>query len=155
MYSEISLFAMDKDAKKLGKISPSIPILSGDAANPPLKDEVFDSILVDAPCSSLGVVRKHPEIKWRRKEKEIKAFGKIQAAILEGLWRCLKKGGTLVYSVCSFEPEETSGVLEAFAIKEQFLLENPLPFLFNKEYFQSVPHESGMDGFFIARLKKA
>ena len=60
----------------------------------------------------------------------------------------------LVYSVCSFEPEETIDVINKFKNIRKFALENPLPFLFNKEYFVSLPFETGMDGFFIARLKK-
>jgi 16S rRNA (cytosine967-C5)-methyltransferase len=74
--------------------------------------------------------------------------------MLKAAWDTLKVGGYLVYSVCSFEPEETVDVIEGFKAERKFALENPLPFLFNKGYFVSLPHESGMDGFFIARLRK-
>ncbi|MFZ2801251.1 MAG: hypothetical protein WAZ30_13560, partial [Syntrophorhabdus sp.] len=77
-----------------------------------------------------------------------------QYAMLKSVWDKLKVGGHLVYSVCSFEPEETIDVINKFKNIRKFALENPLPFLFNKEYFVSLPFETGMDGFFIARLKK-
>ncbi|HUJ90139.1 MAG TPA: hypothetical protein VLX12_08095, partial [Syntrophorhabdales bacterium] len=143
---------------RIGRLSPHSERLSavrGDVLHPPFKQNVFDAILLDAPCSSLGIVRKHPELKWRRTEDEIPRFGAYQLALLGAVWGSLKRGGCCVYSVCSFEPEETLDVIRAFAEKEQFLLENPLPFLFNKEYFLSLPHETGVDGFFIAKLRKA
>jgi 16S rRNA (cytosine967-C5)-methyltransferase len=132
-----------------------VSIVRGDILRLPFKRNAFDAILLDAPCSSLGIVRKHPEIKWRRTEDEILRFGVYQLALLRAAWGSLKQGGHCIYSVCSFEPEETLDVIRAFAAKEQFLLENPLPFLFNKEYFLSLPHETGVDGFFIAKLRKA
>ena len=119
-----------------------------------LKEGIFDTILVDAPCSSLGILRKHPEIKWRRRHRDIISFGNFQFTLLKSLWDNLARGGHMIYSVCSFEPDETVAVIEKFKKERQFVLENPLPFLFNKEYFLSVPHETGADGFFIAKMKK-
>jgi len=151
-----AIVAMDIEIKRLKLTSSEIKRVKGDAANSPFKDGVFDVILLDAPCSSFGIINKHPEIKWRRKEKDIAAFGNYQFNLLKSLWIKLKTGGRLVYSVCSFEPEETVGVIERFRKEESFMLENPLPFLFNKnmEYYLSLPHETAMDGFFIARLRK-
>lgn len=150
----VRLIAMDNSPIRLQHIDRRSNALQGDALHAPFKDETFNSILLDAPCSSLGIIRKHPEIKWRRKEKEIARFGAQQYEMLKSLWSRLKIGGHLVYCVCSFEPEETLGVIERFKNEGKFALENPLPFLFNKEYFVSLPHKTGMDGFFIARLKK-
>ncbi len=151
-----AIVAMDIEIKRLKLTASEIKRVKGDAANSPFKDGVFDVILLDAPCSSFGIISKHPEIKWRRMEKDIAAFGNYQFNLLKSLWRKLKKGGCLVYSVCSFEPEETVNVVERFRKEESFMLENPLPFLFNKnmEYYLSFPHETAMDGFFIARLRK-
>ncbi len=148
------VFAMDNEIKRLQSIGRDTDRLLGDALRNPFKKESIDIILVDAPCSSLGIIRKHPEIKWRRNEKDIIDFGNYQLELLDSLWDNLKTNGHMVYSVCSFEPEETLRVIERFKDKRAFVLENPLPFLFNKEYFLSLPYETEMDGFFIARLKK-
>ena len=154
LYPEARFVAMDLRNGRSSAHSKRLSVVRGDVLHLPFKQNVFDVILLDAPCSSLGIIRKHPEIKWRRKEEEILHFGTYQRALLNAVWGGLKRGGYCVYSVCSFEPEETIDVIRAFAGEEQFLLENPLPFLFNKEYFLSLPHETGVDGFFIARLRK-
>lgn len=154
LWGNTFLVALDTDAAKLKMVRGATHVIAGDALSAPFKHNVFDTILVDAPCSSLGTIRKHPEIKWRRQEKDIAAFAARQLSMLRALWPKLRKGGHLVYSVCSFEPEETVDVLARFAKEAPFVLENPLPFLFNKEYFISLPHETDMDGFFIARLRR-
>jgi 16S rRNA (cytosine967-C5)-methyltransferase len=146
--------SMDSGMKRLRMMEKGATLVRGDALRSPFRREVFDTILVDAPCTSLGIIGKHPEIKWRRKLADVGLFGRNQLAMLKALWPILKPGGSMIYSVCSFEPEETTQVLEGLAGSEQFVLENPLPILFNKEYFLSLPHEMSMDGFFIARLKK-
>lgn len=148
------IVSMDREAKRLELVRNEGNRVLGDASRPPFREESFDAILVDAPCSSLGIIRKHPEIKWHKREKDISALGDSQVKLLKTLWGALKTGGRMVYSVCSFEPEETTGVIERLRRSEKFTLENPLPFLFNKEYFLSLPHETGMDGFFIAKLRK-
>jgi 16S rRNA (cytosine967-C5)-methyltransferase len=150
----IRLVAMDNNINRLRLIGRCVNVVQGDVFHAPFRNGTFDTILLDAPCSSLGIIRKHPEIKWRRKEKEIAKFSIQQYAMLKSIWDTLRVGGHLIYSVCSFEPEETVNVIEKFKDDRKFALENPLPFLFNKEYFVSLPHETGMDGFFIARLKK-
>lgn len=150
----IRLVAMDTSINRLRFADHRTQVIQGDAFRTPFREGIFDAILLDAPCSSLGIIRKHPEIKWRRHENDIAGFGRQQYAMLRSVWNSLKVGGHLVYSVCSFEPEETVNVIEKFKDDRKFALENPLPFLFNKEYFISLPYETGMDGFFIARLKK-
>jgi 16S rRNA (cytosine967-C5)-methyltransferase len=150
----ILLIASDNSMARLIHTDRRASLVQGDVVNAPFKDETFDTILLDAPCSSLGIIRKHPEIKWRRHEKDIIDFGNQQYAMLKSIWDKLKVGGHLVYSVCSFEPDETLNIIERFKGDRKFALENPLPFLFNKEYFLSLPFETGMDGFFIARLRK-
>jgi 16S rRNA (cytosine967-C5)-methyltransferase len=151
---EAVIVSMDRDVKRLKMIKEKKDVVLGDATHPPFRGEVFDSILVDAPCSSLGIIRRHPEIKWRRREKDIISFGHSQSELLKALWGNLKPGGRMIYSVCSFEAEETTDVIDDLRKDREFMLENPYPFLFNKEYFLSIPHETGLDGFFIARLKK-
>ncbi|OPY64147.1 MAG: Ribosomal RNA small subunit methyltransferase B [Syntrophorhabdaceae bacterium PtaU1.Bin034] len=146
--------AMDRDGKKLRSIRSTDCVVQADAMKTPFKRNRFDSILLDAPCSSLGIIRKHPEIKWRRSEKDVKEFGAQQLKMARALSENLKVGGHLVYSVCSFEPEETTEVIGQLKKECGFAAEKPLPALFDDEEFLSVPHVSGMDGFFIARLKK-
>lgn len=146
--------SMDREIKRLKLMKDKTNLVVSDACNSPFRKEAFNIILLDAPCSSLGIIRKHPEIKWRRKDEDIASFGNYQLDLLKALWDNLKTGGYMVYSVCSFEPEETINVIERLKGERKFMLENPLLFLFNKKYFLSLPHETGMDGFFIARLKK-
>ncbi len=149
-----SVYSMDIDLKRLRLSALDGTVLCGDSLNAPFRKKSFDTILVDAPCSSLGIIRKHPEIKWRRTQGDIRKFAELQLAMLTSLWDLLPEGGRIIYSVCSFEPEETLDVIHNLAKEKKFALENPLPFLFNKDYFISQPHETGMDGFFIARLRK-
>lgn len=151
----IRLYSMDIDMNKLISMDKEGKyIICGDVLLRPFREKLFDKILLDAPCSSTGIIRKHPEIKWRLREKDIKRHGRNQVAMLKALWGCLKDKGYLIYSVCSFEPEETWGVLDEFSRENEFIVENPLPLLFNKEYFMSLPHETDLDGFFIVRLRK-
>ncbi len=124
------------------------------------------TVLVDAPCSGLGVIRRLPEIKWRRAETELAGFHELQLELLKAASRILKPGGTLLYSVCSTEFEETSQVVEAFTkscsgfeMRELWpLMPRPL----QDKQGQSpgagpvfiYPHLHGLDGFFIASWTK-
>ncbi len=151
---KVRIVAMDFEGKKLLSIRGAGYLVQGDAVKNPFKKEAFDSILLDAPCSSLGIIRKHPEIRWRRKEEDIIRHGALQREMIEALSQNLKSGGHLVYSVCSFEPEETTDVVEGFRKAGTLVAENPLPTLLDTSYFLSLPHVTGMDGFFIAKLRK-
>jgi 16S rRNA (cytosine967-C5)-methyltransferase len=154
-FPEARVIAADIDSEKLLRMDGSqIDRVRADAVRCPFREGTFDRILLDAPCSSLGIIRKHPEIKWRRREGDIARFSKTQELMLRSLWPLVKKEGTLVYSVCSVEPEETTGVIARFAQEASFVLEKPLPFLLNRDYFLSLPYETDMDGFFVARLRK-
>ena len=75
---------------------------------------VADRVLVDAPCTGLGVIRRLPELKWRRCEDDLFRLKKLQLALLQSAARCLRPGGRLVYSVCSNEPDETGEVMDTF-----------------------------------------
>ena len=146
--------AMDLVGKKLLSIRAAACLVGGDVLKNPFKRGCFDSILLDAPCSSLGIIRKHPEIKWRRSERDVAVFGGLQREMIRSLGENLRHGGHLVYSVCSFEPEETTEVVEQVVGEGCFVREKALPALFPDDHFLSLPHLSGMDGFFIARLRK-
>ncbi|MCS7281400.1 MAG: methyltransferase domain-containing protein [Desulfobacterota bacterium] len=151
--SRCKVVCIDKSRNKVKKVSDRALRVVGDILALPFKQNLFDSILLDAPCSSLGIIHKHPEIKWRVEEEDIQRLAEIQLSLLEALWETLKPGGSLVYSVCSFEPEETFWVIEKFQKKLNAKLVRALPFT-EEPYFISIPHKSGMDGFFIAKFKK-
>ncbi len=113
----------------------------------------FDKVLVDAPCSGLGVLRRTPEIKYRRTQADLKRSSSRQRDILDNTSKFLKAGGVLVYSVCSFEPEETTDIVEGFLkAHPEFSLDNDfsyLPdsfkgFLDPPGYFRSFPHRHGL-----------
>ncbi|OPZ74029.1 MAG: Ribosomal RNA small subunit methyltransferase B [Firmicutes bacterium ADurb.Bin456] len=121
-------------------------------------------VLVDAPCSGLGVLRRRPDARWRKNPEDLPAIVKLQAEILEGASRCVKEGGVMVYSTCTLLREENAGQVENFlASHPEFALEDLSGFLpgvldlegtLTNGYLQVYPHLHGMDGFFIARLRK-
>ncbi|MGM0652456.1 MAG: 16S rRNA (cytosine(967)-C(5))-methyltransferase RsmB [Bacillota bacterium] len=121
------------------------------------------AVLVDAPCSGLGVIRRLPEIKWRRSEAVLPEMQKLQLELLTAAARILLPGGKLMYSVCSTEPEETSRVVEEFNQSHpDFKQDNlhplvPQPLRDKLELASAItlwPHHHGLDGFFIARWSK-
>ncbi|WP_456275543.1 16S rRNA (cytosine(967)-C(5))-methyltransferase RsmB [Bacillus sp. AK128] len=127
--------------------------------------ESFDRILVDAPCSGLGVIRRKPDIKYQKVENDIQSLASIQLKILEAVAPLLKKGGTLIYSTCTMDKEENDEVVESF-LKTQSTFERdsslaerlPEKIRGNAEYngaqIQILPHHFGTDGFFISSLRK-
>jgi len=123
----------------------------------------FDAILVDAPCSGLGVIRRNPDIKYRKKEEDIERLARLQAAIMDNLAASLRDGGRIVYSTCSLELEENEGVIEGFLANHpefvvegasQFLPESCTPLVGDDGFMRTLPQRDGMDGFFAARLTK-
>ncbi len=121
-----------------------------------------DRILIDAPCSGLGVIRRHPDIKWNRTPDDIEALAARQLSLLEKWASCLKREGMLVYSVCTMEYEETEGVIQSFLeTHSDFALVSArevLPFLpddlVKGGFFRSLPGQYGMDGFFSAVIRR-
>jgi 16S rRNA (cytosine967-C5)-methyltransferase len=119
----------------------------------------FDSIMLDAPCSALGVIRRNPDIKYRRTPEDLKGFTNKQLTMLRAAAKMVKPGGSIVYSVCSTEPEEGEEVVKEF-LKDSadfYIIDTALPFLqkFVKEgLFRTYPHIHDMDGFFGVRLCK-
>lgn len=115
-----------------------------------------DRVLVDAPCSGLGVLRRKPDSRWRKNEAMLRDLPVLQLAILQSAAECVKPGGTLVYSTCTTEPQENEQVVEAFLrCHPEFILDpvGPhLPVKRNDLTLQLWPHLDGVDGFFIARM---
>lgn len=122
----------------------------------------YDRILVDAPCSGLGVIRRHPDIKWNRTQEGITALSSIQSEILDRISCLLKPGGRLVYATCSQEPEETTGVISSFIKRhvgweivpaDAVLSDHALNLVDREGFFVNRPEPSGADLFFGAILK--
>jgi len=124
----------------------------------------FDRVLVDAPCTGLGVLARNPDSRWKRKSKDILRMAALQKKILNGSANIVAPGGVLVYAVCSCEPEETTQVIQRFLDKRKDFspdcsgFETHLPFFcesrgktFNKTTF---PDHLDMDGFFMARMRR-
>ena len=161
------LALIDENARRLG-----IDIISTfhlDATKPgpesgreSMTADSFDRVLVDAPCSGLGVLRRNPEGKWWKTPADVTELATRQKAILLNGAGFLKDGGTLLYATCSTTPEENEEVIADFLSKHpDFMLEDlrglfpAYAELFTEEgFFRSWPHRHGMDGFFAARLRK-
>jgi 16S rRNA (cytosine967-C5)-methyltransferase len=157
--AEIELLALDSDASRLNKVRDNLQRLGldatvreADAARSDLwwDGRVFDRILADVPCSASGIVRRHPDIKWLRREADIGGFAVQQANILQGLWSTLAKGGKLLYATCSVFHEENNQQVEAFIANTPDARRLPLP---GEEQGQLLPCDAH-DGFFYALLQK-
>ena len=107
---------------------------------------VFDKVLVDAPCSGLGVLRRRAEARWRKKRADLKIFPPLQSAILAQAAEYVKAGGSLVYSTCTIEQSENHYVVE------KFLTEHKDFSLVSEK--QLLPQVDGVDGFYLAKLVK-
>lgn len=123
---------------------------------------VFDRVLIDAPCSGLGVIRRHPEIKWRRSVHDLKAMAQTQAQILDAACLGVRPGGVLVYSVCTDSPEEGPDQVAAFLARHpEFTLDAPpegpvdWSLVADGDYIRTRTEVHGCDGFFAARFVKA
>ncbi len=106
----------------------------------------FDAILADVPCSASGVVRRHPDIKWLRRDGDIRRFAQTQAAMLDALWPLLRPGGKLLYATCSVFPEENSAQIDAFCVRQ--------PGVELRYQEQLLPRDE-YDGFYYALVRKA
>ncbi len=113
----------------------------------------FDRILLDAPCSATGVIRRHPDIKWLRRQSDISELAELQGKILRALWDTLTPGGELLYATCSILRDENQTQVEAFL--KQHSDATLIPIEANRDMLQILPGEADGDGFFYARLKKA
>ncbi len=128
-------------------------------------EQGFDAILLDAPCSATGTLRRHPELLWQRREDSLLTQRRLQAKLLGRAVRLLKPDGVLVYAVCSLEPEEgieqVKAALSALPLAISAMPSTPdwlTPLLTTEGFFRSAPQTwaqyGGMDGFFAARLQR-
>ena len=125
----------------------NIRIVQADAMQPLPFAPVFDRVLLDAPCSGLGTVRRDPDIKWRRREDDLPALAAAQLAMAGHAAAVLKPGGALIYATCSSEPDENEAVVEAFLAAHPHFHEA-------KTRLQTRPDRDGLEAFFAAMLVK-
>jgi 16S rRNA (cytosine967-C5)-methyltransferase len=171
MGNQGELLAMDNAASKLPLIIESavrlgITNIRTRAADllqsAALPSAAFDRVLLDAPCSGLGVIRRNPEAKWRLTADDITRLAAVQKIMLKNAVRLLKPGGVLVYSTCSTTRQENEEVVSDFLSRQSDCVLENLNGLFPQTreiftedgMFRAWPHRHGMDGFFAARLRK-
>lgn len=171
MHSSGRIYAFDTSEKRLNNLKPRLKRSGLSNLHPQLIANENDSkvkrlagkidrVLVDAPCSGLGTLRRNPDLKWRQSPQSVQALKQKQAAILTAAARLLKPGGRLVYATCSLLPEENQEVVENFLSDHpRFSLENCAKIFLQQqipidtgEFLQLLPHQHGTDGFFAASL---
>jgi 16S rRNA (cytosine967-C5)-methyltransferase len=173
MHNQGAVLATDRHAFKLERLTREMQRLGITIAKTRCTDLTagrvlsdlprFDRILVDAPCSGLGVLRKNPDGKWKVSPDDLVSNHQRQLSILETTCRHLRSGGMLLYAVCSFEPEENEDVVKAFLQKHPEFAIQPVMMkpetrsehlLTPEGWFRTYPHRHGMDGFFAAAMVK-
>jgi 16S rRNA (cytosine967-C5)-methyltransferase len=170
MHGKGMLVALESDPKRIKRIRENSERLGatiivptrGDASQ--FKEGRYDKVLIDAPCSGLGVLRRHPDGRWNKKEGTISERRLLQTRILENCAGLVQPGGALVYATCTTEPEENEDVITDFLATrgEEFVIDDPRPYLPGPAaalvdemgFFHSYPAAFEMDGFFGVRMVK-
>lgn len=164
--ADAALVAVDIDAARLQKVADNLQrlaltahLITGDAAKPETwwDGNPFDRILLDAPCSALGVIRRHPDIKLLRRPDDIEALAVEQSALLSAVWPLLKPGGLLLYATCSVLKRENEKRVQDFLQNQPDAMEHRIQAdwgvacCYGRQIFTG---DSAMDGFYYARLVK-
>ena len=157
---DISDERLQRVQDNLDRIGLKAQLLAGDANYPEpwWNGQPFDRILVDAPCSATGVIRRHPDIKLLRQPADISVLARTQRRILEAIWPLLAPDGVLVYATCSVLREENEDVIGQFLVNHADAVETPLVTDWGQAVRhgrQILPGELNMDGFYYARLQKS
>lgn len=160
------LLAIDIDARRIGRIHENLQrlqltatVICGDAGQPQdwWDQRQFDRILVDAPCSATGVIRRHPDIKALRKPEDIDALVALQQTILDAIWPLLKTGGRMLYATCSVLPQENSLQMQQFVARHpdaRAITPQAGWGIADQVGRQILPGDDSMDGFYYALLQK-
>lgn len=146
---------IESEAKRLGLSTLRTRALDATALPDDLGE--FDAVMVDAPCSGLGTLRRHPELRYRRQEGDLASLAGLQRQILESCQRHVAPGGLLVYAVCTTDPTEGADQIERFLrTHPDFTAEPPRapPIPLTQASLRTVPGPEGFDGFFAARLRR-
>ncbi len=156
--------------ENLARLSLTAELVEADAQTWTVEQK-FDAVLLDAPCSATGTIRRHPDLPWLKRASDIAALARVQSQLIGQALTLTKQGGTLVYCTCSLEPEENEDIVEAFLDREQGVRRAPISAgeLFGRAEFisevgdlRTLPCQlpdadsrlSGLDGFYAARLQK-
>ncbi len=164
---ELHLLALDKDQTRLHRVAENLQraavqaeLICADAAEPAewFEGALFDRILLDAPCSASGIMRRHPDIRLLRKASDIGGLVEQQKRLLSAMWALLKPGGRLLYSTCSLFKDESEGQIQVFVNAQDNCVELPLNTvqwgLSRPVGRQILPGAAEMDGFYYAVLEK-
>lgn len=162
---DLELLALDRDGERLARVAENLRRLkltaelrAADAARPSQwwDGKPFDRILLDAPCSGTGVIRRHPDIKWLRREADLAPAARTQARLLEALWPLLAPGGVLLYATCSILCAEGEDVVRAFLSEHANARELKIaaPWGEAREVGRRIAPGGNYDGFYYARLIK-
>ncbi len=167
---EARVWALDRSASRLELVrqnarrlgltdNAKLTIMAGDASHPERwwDGAPFERILLDAPCTASGVIRRHPEIKWLRGPEQLQEASALQARLLRSLWPLLKAGGILVYATCSVLRDENSQQISRFIEDHGDARPEPCDVPYGQLCAagrQILPGEEDMDGFFYARIRK-
>ncbi|WP_114571127.1 16S rRNA (cytosine(967)-C(5))-methyltransferase RsmB [Exiguobacterium flavidum] len=153
---------LEAQAQRLGLENVHAEALDARKAGEKFPPETFDRILVDAPCSGLGVIRRKPDIKWTKRPEDLVSLPKVQREILTSVLPLVKKGGTLVYSTCTIDHEENEGQTE-FILSQGFIFDETFKermpesvrhLIGDRAELKLLPTTLGTDGFYIAAFKR-
>ena len=163
---DLDVLALDHDARRLKRVDENLQRLGLTARTQAAAAEqldtwydgqAFDRILIDAPCSATGVIRRHPDIKLLREPGDLKNLAELQLQLLTKLWETLKSGGKMVYATCSIFPQENARVIERFLKTHEQAFLVPIEESWGLDTgfgTQLFPEEGAHDGFFYAVLIK-
>ena len=145
--------------RTLSRLNQSATLITTDARDTTglWNGTAFDRILLDAPCSATGVIRRHPDIKLLRQEEDVHRLAKTQAQLLEALWDVLVPGGRLVYATCSIFPTENQEQIKRFLHQHSDAHEVPITTIWGRDMLpgrQILPGVDTMDGFYYAVVQK-
>jgi 16S rRNA (cytosine967-C5)-methyltransferase len=161
---------LDRVRENLGRLRLAAELVSADVATWTAGQE-FDAVLLDAPCSATGTVRRHPDLPWLKRESDIAVLCRVQSQLIERALALTKNGGTLIYCTCSLEPEENEGIVAALLARDSGVRRAPIAagevfgraeFISKSGDLRTLPCQfpdadsrlAGVDGFYAARLEK-
>ncbi|MDE0854352.1 MAG: methyltransferase, partial [Nevskia sp.] len=162
---DLDLLALDSDAQRLQRVTENLRrsqvharVEAADAAKPTVwwDGRPFDRILLDAPCSGTGVIRRHPDIKWLRRDTDLPRMAELQQRLLRALWPLLAPGGVLLYATCSVLKAEGEAVLSEFLGSHADARELPIAAEWGEArgIGRRIAPGGAFDGFYYARLTK-
>ncbi len=160
--SEQRLARLKNNCRRIGALNVETQVLDATKAELGFITNA-DAVLIDAPCSGFGTLRRHPDIRWNRTAAQLSALCELQFNLLRNAAPHIKRGGVLVYSTCSVEPQENEEIIRRFlAAFPMYTVEHARPFLPHlppsaltpEGFVQTFPHEHGVDGAFAARLRR-